>query len=176
MSTHEIKRAVMDEWRRLRDEYCEHLLPVSIRWSKRMTRTLGSCRYRRGPDGTFRPFEVVMSHSILACGIEQALDTLRHEAAHAIAGRDAKHGPAWKAWARELGATPRACGKLTAEQRQARAAMQPQAKWTIRCTRCGAEDTRRSMKRDVRFGFEDGQYRHGGGNGCGGTLEVIQNR
>ena len=37
------------------------------------------------------------------------LDTLRHEIAHAIAGSEAKHGPAWKVVAIRLGATPRAC-------------------------------------------------------------------
>ena len=37
------------------------------------------------------------------------LDTLLHEIAHAIAGPRAQHGPAWKAVAIRLGATPRAC-------------------------------------------------------------------
>src|SRR3954451_24473133 len=37
------------------------------------------------------------------------LDTLLHEIAHAIAGPAAGHGPAWKAVALRLGATPRAC-------------------------------------------------------------------
>ena len=37
------------------------------------------------------------------------LDTLLHEIAHAIAGPAARHGPAWKAVAVRLGATPRAC-------------------------------------------------------------------
>ncbi len=40
---------------------------------------------------------------------ESVLDTLRHEIAHAIAGPAAKHGPAWKAVAARLGATPRSC-------------------------------------------------------------------
>lgn len=37
------------------------------------------------------------------------LDTLLHEIAHAIAGPEAGHGPAWKAVAVRIGATPRAC-------------------------------------------------------------------
>ena len=38
----------------------------------------------------------------------QIRDTVLHEIAHAIAGREAVHGPLWKATARRLGATPRA--------------------------------------------------------------------
>ena len=40
---------------------------------------------------------------------EQVIDTLLHEIAHALAGPKARHGPAWKAVAKKLGATPRAC-------------------------------------------------------------------
>lgn len=40
---------------------------------------------------------------------ESVLDTLLHEIAHALAGPAAGHGPAWKAVAVRLGATPRAC-------------------------------------------------------------------
>ncbi len=37
------------------------------------------------------------------------LDTLLHEIAHALAGPAAGHGPAWRAIAVRLGATPKAC-------------------------------------------------------------------
>ena len=40
---------------------------------------------------------------------EKVLDTLLHEIAHALAGPKARHGPVWKAIAKKLGATPRAC-------------------------------------------------------------------
>ena len=39
---------------------------------------------------------------------EQIRDTVLHEIAHAIAGREAGHGPLWKITARRIGATPRA--------------------------------------------------------------------
>ena len=39
---------------------------------------------------------------------EQIRDTVLHEIAHAIAGREAGHGPLWKVTARRIGATPRA--------------------------------------------------------------------
>ncbi|MDD9982299.1 MAG: SprT-like domain-containing protein [Gammaproteobacteria bacterium] len=38
----------------------------------------------------------------------QVTDTVLHEIAHALAGANAGHGPAWKAVARRIGATPRA--------------------------------------------------------------------
>jgi predicted SprT family Zn-dependent metalloprotease len=40
---------------------------------------------------------------------ESVRDTLFHEIAHALAGPAAGHGPKWKAVARQIGATPRAC-------------------------------------------------------------------
>lgn len=40
---------------------------------------------------------------------EKVLDTLFHEIAHALVGPGGKHGPAWKAMAVRLGATPLAC-------------------------------------------------------------------
>jgi predicted SprT family Zn-dependent metalloprotease len=40
---------------------------------------------------------------------DAVLDTLMHEIAHALAGPEAGHGPAWKAIAIRVGATPRAC-------------------------------------------------------------------
>ena len=39
---------------------------------------------------------------------EQIRDTVLHEIAHAIAGREAGHGLLWKVTARRIGATPRA--------------------------------------------------------------------
>jgi predicted SprT family Zn-dependent metalloprotease len=40
---------------------------------------------------------------------DAVLDTLLHEVAHALAGPEAGHGPAWQAVAARIGATPRAC-------------------------------------------------------------------
>ena len=40
---------------------------------------------------------------------ERTTDTILHEIAHALAGPEAGHGPAWKAVARRLGATPSSC-------------------------------------------------------------------
>ena len=50
----------------------------------------------------------------------QITDTILHEIAHALAGPDAGHGPAWKAVAKRLGATPKSCAPESAEARNAR--------------------------------------------------------
>ena len=39
---------------------------------------------------------------------EQIRDTVLHEIAHVIAGREAGHRPLWKVTAQRIGATPRA--------------------------------------------------------------------
>ena len=49
----------------------------------------------------------------------QLTDTILHEIAHALAGPDAGHGPAWKAIARRLGATPKSCAPESDEARNA---------------------------------------------------------
>ena len=65
-------------------------------------RRLGVCKYRT------KRIEIAEYHA-RNNPPETVLDTLRHEIAHAIAGPAARHGPAWKAVAIRLGATPRAC-------------------------------------------------------------------
>ena len=52
----------------------------------------------------------------------QVTDTILHEIAHALAGPDAGHGPAWKEIARRLGATPKSCAPESDEARNAREA------------------------------------------------------
>jgi len=70
-------------------------------WS-RTKRRLGACKYRA------KRIEIAEFYA-LHNSADKVLDTLRHEIAHAIAGPAARHGPAWKAVALRLGATPRAC-------------------------------------------------------------------
>ncbi|WP_169973369.1 SprT-like domain-containing protein [Tautonia rosea] len=65
-------------------------------------RRLGACKYR------LKRIEIAEYH-VRNNPDEMVRDTLLHEIAHAIAGPDAGHGPAWKAVAIRLGATPRSC-------------------------------------------------------------------
>ena len=73
----------------------------SFGWA-RTKRRLGACNYRTK---RIEIAEYYARHNPR----EMVLDTLLHEIAHALAGPKARHGPAWKAIAKKLGATPRAC-------------------------------------------------------------------
>ena len=64
-------------------------------------RRLGDCHFRN------RVIRISRTHA-LEGSKEQIRDTVLHEIAHAIAGREAGHGPLWKVTARRIGATPRA--------------------------------------------------------------------
>lgn len=85
-------------------------------------RRLGVCKYRS------KRIEIAEYYA-LHSPRESVLDTLLHEIAHAIAGPAARHGPAWKAVAVRLGATPRAC------ESAANVAMQP-GDWRATCPSC----------------------------------------
>ena len=73
----------------------------SFGWA-RTKRRQGVCKYR---SKRIEIAEYYATHNSPA----KVLDTLLHEIAHALAGPKARHGPAWKAVAKKLGATPRAC-------------------------------------------------------------------
>ncbi len=65
-------------------------------------RKLGECRPREKLILLSRPHAVNGPPG-------QVTDTILHEIAHALAGPEAGHGPAWKAIARRIGATPKSC-------------------------------------------------------------------
>ncbi len=64
-------------------------------------RRLGDCHFED------RLIRIGRGHALDA-GEAEVRDTILHEIAHALAGPEARHGPAWKAAARRIGATPRA--------------------------------------------------------------------
>ena len=72
----------------------------SFGWASTKRRQ-GVCKYR---DRRIEIAEYYATHNLP----EKVLDTLLHEIAHALAGPKARHGPAWKAVATKLGASPRA--------------------------------------------------------------------
>ena len=74
-------------------------------WTLRMDRAVR--RFGRCSEATKT---IIVSGPISALnGEPQVRDVLLHEIAHALVGAEAKHGPAWKAMATELGARPVAC-------------------------------------------------------------------
>ncbi len=76
---------------------------------------LGTCRYGD------KSILLSRGHAFAATP-DQVTDTILHEIAHALAGPNAGHGPAWKAVARRLGATPKSCAPESAQARGAREA------------------------------------------------------
>jgi predicted SprT family Zn-dependent metalloprotease len=94
-------------------------------WTFGLTNTkrrLGVCQYRT------KRIEIAEFHA-RSNPPSVVLDTLRHEIAHAIAGPAARHGPAWKAVAIRLGATPRACDNTE------EAVVKP-GDWQATCSAC----------------------------------------
>lgn len=105
-------------YHRFNRERLEDLLPpgIPLRISGRMSRRLGHMRPARGPGGVRVVVEIALSRILLHPANGLLLeDVLLHEMAHAadwlVDGR-AGHGPTWKAWARRVGCTPRACTDL----------------------------------------------------------------
>jgi len=82
---------------------------------------MGLCRYG------LRAIELSV-HFVERNGPEAVRDTLLHEVAHALAGREAGHGPAWRVWCRRLGARP---------ERPSFEADMPQGRWQATCGGCG---------------------------------------
>ena len=88
--------------------FWDDLVPgdLELRISRRMTRSLGSCRFGPG-----RP-RITLSARLFAPGLDDILEeTLRHELAHLLDGRTrpdgrSDHGPSWRSWAVRLGARP----------------------------------------------------------------------
>ena len=79
---------------------------IQVRISRRMTRALGSFRYRGGSR------RITLSARLFRPGLEDLLlDTLKHELAHLadqVTRDDGRtcHGSSWREWARRLGARP----------------------------------------------------------------------
>lgn len=95
-------------------------------WSfgfNRRKRSLGLCYYERKRIELSWPY-------VMRNDEASVRDTILHEIAHAIAGREAGHGPKWKAICRRIGATPERC--------DAEAEM-PTGRWRAKCPACGRE-------------------------------------
>lgn len=98
---------VEDLARRLLDEHGLTQLGWTFEWNKRK-RAFGLCSYAKKKIYVSR---FMFDNSVNK--FEEFNDTVRHEVAHALAyvrNGARGHGRVWKAWARKLGATPRAGG------------------------------------------------------------------
>lgn len=163
------EKRVRDEWRTIRAAYGEHLAGCSLKINGRFHGKLGACRYRGGV-----PFSVEVAKRLTTDPAleEQALETLRHEAAHALAGYEAGHGPEWQRWARRLGARPTArtrMSDLTTDEREALvSAAVRTAKWTVDCNGCDWSTYRHRASARIKA--------HGRCPRCQSTLTWTDNR
>ena len=107
-------------------------------WSfsfNRRKQSLGLCNY------TAKRIEL-SSLFVVRNDADEVVDTVRHEIAHALAGRKAGHGPAWAAVCCRIGAIPK---------RTCNTAAMPRGNFQARCPGCGKEHDRyrRPMRRRV---------------------------
>lgn len=118
----EILETVTEIAQELIDEHLGHCeIPWRLTWNNRR-RQLGCCSYW--------PREISLSiPNTLASPMEEVIDTILHEIAHALAGYGAQHGPKWKAIARELGAIPKACKTISYSL--------DDYKYAMECVTCG---------------------------------------
>ena len=103
---------VAREARALMDEH--GLQEWTFRFSAARGR-LGECRERE------RLIRLSRRHAVNG-GPREVRDTILHEIAHALAGARARHGPAWKAIAKRIGATPKARAEESEDARAGREA------------------------------------------------------
>ena len=103
---------VAGQARELMDEHGLH--EWTFRFSAARGR-LGECRERE------RLIRLSRRHAVNG-EPREVRDTILHEIAHALAGAKAKHGPAWKAVAERIGATPKARAEESEDTRASRQA------------------------------------------------------
>lgn len=81
-------------------------------------RRLGACLFQpcKSLNGTYwLPKQISLSkHYAVLLPAEELHDVILHEIAHALAGRNAGHGPLWKAAARKVGAKAQRCATPSA--------------------------------------------------------------
>jgi predicted SprT family Zn-dependent metalloprotease len=121
----------------------------------RAKRRLGICRYDTR--------EISLSLHHLNRPDADILNTIRHEVAHALAGRGAGHGPIWKAQCRITGARPQRCGAV---------AVEVAGRYVLRCTGCGGTWQRHKMGARVRLQILAGQRWHAACGRTRGRLEI----
>lgn len=81
---------------------------------------------------TILPTKITLSkHWAAILSEEEIRDTILHEIAHALAGKNANHGPQWRAIARKVGARPERC--------KAPGGVAVEKSITANCPKCGEQ-------------------------------------
>jgi predicted SprT family Zn-dependent metalloprotease len=98
------KTLLINEWNRLKDQHKEQLESWTLTWTSKAVRIAGVCKYN---SKTICLSSVFVAHPDNS--FDDLKDTLLHEVAHALAGKQAKHGPQWRAVARSIGCSATRC-------------------------------------------------------------------
>jgi len=119
------------EFKRIAEKYRLKGWTLSLNKGRRQA---GCCHY-------FKKLITVSRFHLDKSDLIEVFNTLLHEIAHAIAGRDAGHGPEWKSIARSIGCSGDRCHTLTFSE----------AKYTLSCANgCWTSDRHRRM-RNVQY-------------------------
>ena len=97
---------------------------------------LGQCNYTHSVIKLSAPLARLNSDAVV-------LDTIKHEIAHAIAGKRAGHGPQWKTVCVRIGAQPTRCA-------DSQDVVQPPAKYVGTCPACGNTFNRHRLSNGLK--------------------------
>lgn len=138
------KDDVIKHFNKLKSEKCVDY-PVLTQFKLRFYKAksyVGLCNYRR-KDIT------VSTYYLDKMTLDELLDTLNHEMAHAVAGPQAEHGPVWQKIAKEFGAKPTKYARLSFfDPKSTDETLDPAKKYVIKfCGECvGFSSTMRDTK------------------------------
>lgn len=99
-------------------------------------RRAGYCRYSAKTISLSRHYVTLN----VAERLDDIIDTILHEIAHALAGSEAKHGPKWRAVCEQIGARPERC------YRSAVISM-PKGRFVATCRGCGKQFRRHKREK-----------------------------
>ena len=122
----------LSETKALAERLIEEYLP-GRGWTMRFDNAknrLGACFHSR------RTIQVSRHYAALN-GAAAMENTIRHEIAHAIAGRAAGHGPDWRLACRITGARPERCN-----DNEKTGIVAPPSAWLLVCPKCGTSTPR----------------------------------
>ena len=101
---------------------------VTLEVNPRLKTTLGKCKVKWPSPKSDRQTVLELNPRLTT---EQAMNTIRHEYAHFLAGPGEGHGKKWKELAVQVGAKPVRCGEWSDAQRAAI------SKYAYQCQECG---------------------------------------
>ena len=155
------KAALQVQWANL----C-HLHPELKNWTldvnTRFTSNFGKCYWIKR--------QIAVAAWVVDADLDQAVDTLRHEAAHALAGEGAAHGPKWKEWALRLNAQPKRCGPKHVSAKSP-AALRRKPTHALYCRWCN--EMARVFYRKPSRSYDQSCWKH---TTCGSGLQLVELR